>query len=229
MARTEHGPGAERVLVPVSPSDTVTRLLDVAGRTFADEAGIRLDDKPAPLYRLLVLSVLLSSRVQSFLGTAACRELIDAGFGTPQRMHDAARGDVIAALGRAHYTRMDEQTTTALGEGAEIVLDRWDGDLRTMRSEADGDASALARFLTAMPRIGPVGADIFTREVQLVWPEFRPHLDAKAVDGARVLGLPGDAAQLADLVDGDDLARLAAALVRANRDDDVAAEVAAQG
>lgn len=45
--------------------DTVDRLLDVAGRTFADEAGIVLRDQPAPLYRLLVLTVLLSSRVQS--------------------------------------------------------------------------------------------------------------------------------------------------------------------
>ena len=209
----------------MSHSDTVRRLLDVAGRTFADEGGISLDDKPAPLYRLLVLSVLLSSRVQSFLGTAACRELVDAGFGTPQHMRDAGRRDVLDALGRAHYTRMDEQTTTALGDGAEIVLDRWDGDLRTMRSEADGDASALAGFLTGMPRLGPVGADIFTREVQLVWPEFRPHLDRKALDGAAVIGLPTDVAALADLVPGDELARFSAALVRANRDDDVAAEV----
>lgn len=213
----------------MSHSDTVTRLLHVAGRTFADEAGIRPLDEPAPLYRLLVLSVLLSSRVQSYLGTAACRELIDAGFGSPQHMRDAPRVEVIAALGRAHYTRTDEQTTTALGEGAEIVLDRWDGDLRTMRSEADGDASTLAGFLTEMPRIGPVGADIFTREVQLVWPEFRPHLDAKALDGAMAVGLPGDAPTLADLVAGDDLARLSAALVRAHRDDDVANEVTSGG
>lgn len=206
--------------------DRAARLLDVAGRTFADEAGITLADEPAPLYRLLVLAVLLSSRVQSFLGTAACRELVDAGFGTPEKMRGAARQDVIDALGRAHYTRMDEQTTTALGEGAEIVLDRWDGDLRTMRREADGDAAALARSLTAMPRLGPVGADIFTREVQKVWPEFRPHLDRKATDGAKVVGLPTDPAALAELVSGDDLARFSAALVRANRDEDVAAEVA---
>lgn len=210
----------------MSHREIVDRLLSTAGRTFADEAGIALADRPAPLYRLLVLSVLLSSRVASRLGTGACRELVDAGFGTPQRMRDAPRRAVIEALGRAHYTRTDEMTTTALGEGAEIVLDRWDGDLRTMRTAADGDTRALADSLTAFPRIGPVGADIFTREVQLVWPEFRPHLDAKALDGARAVGLPDDAQQLSALVDGDDLARLSAALVRANRDDDVVEQVA---
>jgi hypothetical protein len=76
-----------------------------------------------------------------------------------------------------------------------------------------------------MPRLGPVGADVFTREVQRVWPEFRPHLDAKALEGAAAVGLPGDAATLACLVEGDDLARFSAALVRANRDGDVVAQV----
>jgi hypothetical protein len=31
-------------------------LLDRAGTTYAEQAGIRLTDSPAPLYRLLVLS-----------------------------------------------------------------------------------------------------------------------------------------------------------------------------
>ena len=210
----------------MSHRDTAQRLLETAGTTFASEAGITLADRPAPLYRLLVLSVLLSSRVQSKLGTAACRELVDAGLGTPQHLRDAAHGDVVGALGRAHYTRTDEQTATALQDGAQIVLDRWDGDLRTMRRAADGDAGVLADLLTDMPQLGPVGADIFTREVQLVWPELRPHLDAKARRGAEAVGLPADAAALAALVDPDDLARFSAALVRAHRDDDVAEEVA---
>ncbi len=30
---------------------TIDALLDEAGQTFADEAGIALEDKPAPLYR----------------------------------------------------------------------------------------------------------------------------------------------------------------------------------
>jgi hypothetical protein len=204
---------------------TIDTLLHEAGRTFADEAGIALEDEPAPLYRLLVLTVLLSSRVQSQLGTAACRELIDAGMGTPQGMRDASWQDRVDALGRANFRRTDEQTATALGEGAQLVLDEWGGDLRRMREAADGDAEKLKGFLTAVPRVGPVGADIFLREVQAVWTEYRPHLDPKALAGAEKLGLPTDAGKLADQVSGDDLARLAAALVRADRDADVRDEV----
>ncbi|PVZ09587.1 endonuclease [Actinomycetospora cinnamomea] len=203
---------------------TIDALLDEAGRTFADEGGIHLADQPAPLYRLLVLSVLLSRRVQAQLGTRAARELVGAGFGTPERMRDASWEDVVATLGRAKYTGT-EQTTTALQEGARLVLDEWGGDLRRMRKAADGDPDKLREFLTAVPRLGPVGADIFLREVQAVWPEFRPHLDARALAGAGELGLPTDPATLAEQVSGDDLARLAAALVRADRDGDVREQV----
>lgn len=203
---------------------TVRELLDTAGTTFASEAGISLEDEPAPLYRLLVLAVLLSSRVRAMLGTRACHALVDAGLGTPERMHDAARQDVFDTLDRAKFLSK-EQTTDALQEGAGLVVERWGGDLRRMRAEADGDVETLRGFLTEVPRLGPVGADIFLREVQLVWPEVRPHLDAKATDGAKAVGLPTDGAALAELVDGDDLARFSAALVRANLDDDVAEEV----
>ncbi|WP_433784904.1 endonuclease [Actinomycetospora sp. CA-101289] len=203
---------------------TIDALLESAGQTFADEAGIALEDEPAPLYLLLVLSVLLSRRVQAQLGLRACRELIDSGMGTPERMRDASWEERIQALGRAKY-RSTEQTATALGEGAQLVLDERGGDLRRMREAADGDADRLRGFLTTVPRLGPVGADIFTREVQAVWPEFRPHLDAKALAGAGKLGLPQDPQELAGQVAGDDLARLDAALVRADRDDDFREEV----
>ena len=205
-------------------ADRVAALLEAGGTTYAEEAGVALKDEPAPLYRLLVLAVLLSSRVQAKLGTRACRELVDSGFGSPSTMRDAPRQDVFDALSRARFLSKD-QTTDALQQGADLVTERWHGDLRRMRAEADGDTATLTGLLTEVPRLGPVGADIFVREVQLVWPEFRPHLDGKATDGAKAVGLPTDAAQLAELVDGDDLARFSAALVRADLDDDVAEQV----
>jgi hypothetical protein len=42
-------------------------LLDRYGRTYAEEAGIRLADKPSPLYQLLVLTTLLSARISAVI------------------------------------------------------------------------------------------------------------------------------------------------------------------
>lgn len=198
---------------PRSNREIVRRLLDAGGQTFAEQAGIRLADKPAPLYRLLVLAVLLSTRISSAIAVDAARELHKAGFGTAKAMRDSSWQARVDALGRAHYRRYDEQTATALGDGADLLLRDYGGDLRRMRREADGDRQELVRLLRRTPRLGPVGADIFCREAQLVWPELRPYLDKKTLSGAEKLGLPVSS-QLARLVQPDELARLAAALVR---------------
>jgi len=205
--------------------EIVRRLLDRAGRTYAAEAGIRSADKPAALYRLLVLSVLLSTRISAGIAVAATAELIRSGMGTPRRMRAASWQDRVDALGRAHYRRYDESTATALGDGAVLLHDEYNDDLRELRRRADGDPEQIRKLLTAFPRLGPTGASIFCREAQAVWPELRPALDGKALDGARAVGLPAEPGELAELVRPSELAPLAAALVRVALDKELAKEL----
>ncbi|MEW2416534.1 endonuclease [Streptomyces sp. NPDC046866] len=195
-------------------AEVTAALLRDHGRTYADEAGITLRDKPAPLYRLLVLTVLCSIRIRAETATAAARELFAAGLRTPRAMAGSRWQDRVDALGRAHYVRYDESTATALGEGAELVLDRFHGDLRRLREAASGDTAELRALVQEVPRIGPVGADIFCREVQAVWPELRPFFDERSCATAADLGLPPTREGLGKLVQPEDHARLAAALVR---------------
>lgn len=192
----------------------IRSLLSAGGMTYAEQAGIRLADRPAPLYQLLVLSVLLSTRIRAEVAVAAARELFRAGCGTPRGMREASWQERVDALGRGHYVRYDESTATALGNGAELIITEYRGDLRRMWRAAGGSGEELRRLLRRVPRMGPTGASIFCREAQAVWPGLRPYLDGKALDGARRLGLPDDPDQLASLVPGEDLARFAAALVR---------------
>ncbi|MGC4807768.1 hypothetical protein [Micromonospora sp. DT233] len=194
---------------------TARTLLERQGRTYAQEAGITLADRPGPLYQLLVLTTLLSTRIRASVAVAAARELRAAGYRTPQAMAASRRSDRIAALGRAHYRRYDERTATELGDGARLCLDRWHGDLRRLRREAGGDPAALRRLLTEFPGIGPTGAEIFLREAQTVWPDLRPYADRRTLAGAKRVGLPASPDALAALVPADDFGRLASALVRA--------------
>ena len=204
---------------------TVRKLLDTAGRTYAEEAGISLRNSPAPLYQLLVLTVLLSARIKADIAVAAARELFTAGAKTPGKMLELSWQERVDALGRGHYVRYDESTATTLGDGARFVLDRYDGDLRGMWDASEGDRKKLRKLLTEVKGIGPTGAEIFCREAQAVWPELRPHLDKKALDGARRLGLPQDPGKLAERVPEDRLAALAAALVRVTLDRSLAEEL----
>jgi hypothetical protein len=197
-------------------------LVGAHGRTFAEEAGITLRDTPQPLYRLLVLALLLSARIRGSIALATARELSRAGLRDPRRTAEAGWQERVDALGRGGYRRYDERTATQLGEGAELLTERWGGDLRRMREEADGDVGELRRLLQEIPGIGPAGADIFLREVQRVWPEVAPYLDRKALDGAGRLGLPKDPGRLVELAGDVQPAVLAAALVRAALDKEVA-------
>ena len=194
--------------------DTAARVLELHGTGYAEEAGIRLADTPAPLFQLLVLAELLSARISADIAVAATRELLAAGETTPAHTLEASWQDRVDALGRGHYRRYDERTSRQLGDLATQVRDRWHGDLRRLAAEADADADRAAALLQEFPGFGPTGAHVFLREVQQVWPWLRPHLDDRAVRGAERVGLPTDPTALADLVDPDDLARFAAGLVR---------------
>ncbi|MEU1275140.1 endonuclease [Streptomyces sp. NPDC005799] len=200
----------------------VRELVGAHGRTFAEETGITLRDTPQPLYRLLVLALLLSARIRGSIAVATARELLRAGLRDPRRTAEADWQERVDALGRGGYRRYDERTATQLGDGAELLLGRWGGDLRRMREEADGDVGELRRLLQEIPGIGPAGADIFLREVQGVWPDVAPYLDRKALDGAGRLGLPKDPDRLVKLAGDTRPAVLAAALVRAALDEEVA-------
>ncbi|MDQ1034824.1 hypothetical protein QFZ75_001240 [Streptomyces sp. V3I8] len=203
-------------------SDGSRRILSALiaghGRTFAEEAGIRLRNTPQPLYRTLVMSCLLSARIRGSVALATTRALYEAGLRDPRRMARAPWQERVDALGRGGYRRYDERTATQLGEGAELLLDRWGGDPRRMREAADGDLDELRSLLRELPGLGPAGVDIFLREVQQVWPEVAPHLDAKALQGAARLGLPEEPGRLLELAGDTGPAVLAAALVRAALD-----------
>ncbi|MFH8977081.1 endonuclease [Streptomyces sp. NPDC017890] len=200
----------------------VRELVGAHGQTYAEEAGIRLRDTPQPLYRLLVLTHLLSARIRGSVAVATARALHEAGLRDPRRMAGADWQERVDALGRGGYRRYDERTATQLGDAAELLTGRWGGDLRRLREEADGEVREVRRLLQEFPGVGPTGADIFLREVQRVWPQVTPYLDHKALQGAERLGLPGDPDRLLDLAGTTEPAVLAAALVRASVDEDIA-------
>lgn len=217
MSRTGGPNGSTAVLVE--------RLVERAGRTYAEAAGIKLSDRPAPLYQLLVLATVLAKPISADLGVAAAAELRKAGFTTAAHMRASTWQSRVDALGRAHYRRYDESTATLLGESAELLDRHHRGDLRRVADEAKRDVDSMTARLEELPGCGPVAAGIFLREVQAVWPWVRPYVDDRMLQGAASVGLPADRGRLTRLVAGSASERLAAALVRVSLDDALAEEI----
>lgn len=195
--------------------EIVTALLGLHGRTYAQELGIDLaGNGPSALFRMLCAAVLFAARINARIAVAAARALADQGWTTARDMADATWAQRTRTLNRAGYARYDERTSTMLGDTAELLVDRYGGDLRRLRERAGRRPDEERRLLKQCKGIGDVGVDIFLREAQAAWEELRPFVDRRALAGARRLGLGQDPRTLAGLVDEADVPRLTAALVR---------------
>jgi hypothetical protein len=196
-------------------SAVADRLLDRFGTTYAAEAGFTVRDTPAALFRLLCLSTLLSARIRADTAVAAARALAEAGWTTVDNLRTSSWEERVKVINRSGYARYDERTARMLGESADLLHNRYRGDLRRLRDEAQRDGGAERRLLREFKGIGDTGVDIFFREVQGEWDELYPFVDGRAAESAARLGLPRDGGELADLIPRKDFTRLVAALVRA--------------
>ena len=197
--------------------DIVRRLISIAGETYAEQSGIRLRDRPKPLFQLLTLGMLVSEPVGADTAAAAAHHLFKAGLRTPRDVIDSDRARVIAAFGRAGYARYDESSATRLHAMAVRVLDEFDGDLRNLAVRCGQDRDRAVAELQRFTGIGPTGAAMFMREVQVVWTWARPFFDDRALASAGAVGLPTSPRELGDLAPRSN-AELGAALVRVATD-----------
>ena len=193
----------------------IAALVERHGRTFASELGINLESQtPTTLFRWLCAALLFSARISNAIAVAAARALTKSGLTTARKMAAATWEERTHVLNHAGYARYDEKTSRMLADTAELLLKRYDGDLRKLREAAEREPAREKELLMECKGIGPVGADIFLREVQVAWTELQPFADAAALKSAAKLKLPVKPDGLAKLVPKKDFPRLLAALVR---------------
>jgi len=197
-------------------------LLDRHGRTFGEELAIPIENNTASsLFRLLCASLLFSARISARIAVRAARALADRGWTTAEKMAQSTWEERTRTLNEAGYARYDESTARMLGDTTQLLLGRYEGDLRNLREEADRKPDRERQLLKEFKGIGDVGTDIFFREVQVAWDELFPFADQRALEGARTLGLPYEPQALVQLAGRSNFPRLVAALVRVQLEHDV--------
>jgi len=163
-------------------------------------------------------AALVDERRWPMLMTRARQRGVDSVLSSPLLVADEPAGALTLYSPMATgFAPADRERATALDA---LVTDRYHGDLRQLRAESRGDVQEARRRLKECKGIGDVGADIFLREAQGVWPEYQPFFGEPALHTAAELGLPGDADDLARRCRPADLPRLAAALIRVRREGD---------
>lgn len=197
-------------------------LLRRYGQLYSEALGLDLRlGTPSVLFQWLCASLLLGGRIRSSAAQQAAEALLRQGWSTAQRMAATSWEERTRLLNRSGYARYDESTSRTLGELAGELIARYGGDLRKLREAAHREPAQERRLLQAFKGIGEVRADIFLREIQLVWAELYPFADRRALNAAAELRLGEDAQALAGLVDRGEFPRLVAAFVRTNLASDV--------
>jgi len=199
----------------------VKSLLERYPRTFTEEIGVDpFKDKPAELFGVLTFALLASTRISFDLAIAGAKALRDAGWTTVEKMADSTWRQRTDTLNQAGYARYDESTSRYLGDTCEMLVQKYDGDLRRLRETAGLDPDEERELLKACKGIGDVGVDIFFREAQGVWDELFPFADERAIKAARRLKIGNSAQDIASAAGSrKDAVRLVAALVRCELED----------
>jgi hypothetical protein len=208
-AVSEYGPGAVGL---------ARRVVAVLGGRYSAELGIDVDAGEAQVERWFVAATLFGARIPARVAERAFGVLGAAGLARIGQMRHVPSGDLIAMLDAGGYARYDVRTATRLLELAEIVNERYDGQVAVI-GRRFAAYPALRAALDALPGWGPVTVRLFLRELRGVWPGADPPPDERAVAAAHHLGLTAarsDAAFLAGLAAacGLDVRDLEAGLVR---------------
>src|SRR5699024_8712210 len=107
------------------------------GTTFAEQGGSHVEkNTPSALFQLLNIALLLSARIRTSHALEAALPLRKAGLTTPRKMENASWQERVEVITWHGYKRYDERTATMLGDTAQLVLERYGGDLRKLRAHA---------------------------------------------------------------------------------------------
>lgn len=193
----------------------VRALIEDQGRLWSEEIGARIDhDTPDDWFHWLLGALLMSARIDATMAAKAAGALKLEEMSTVQGVLETGRDQRIRVLNENCYARFDNQGADRIFEAAQLVQERYGGDLRRLREEGR-DAGGIRARLKEVKGIGEVGADIFAREAQLVWDELFPMADGHALEQAKVFGLPERPEELAQIAGGRErYVRLVTALAR---------------
>ncbi|KAL8724052.1 MAG: hypothetical protein Q9166_008161 [cf. Caloplaca sp. 2 TL-2023] len=180
------------------------------------DLGLAHPSSPSPenLLTLIYYAMLTSARISHELAYKSVKCLIEAGYHDVDSLSKSTWEERTNVLTKGGYTRYREKTATALGDFAELVRTKYDGDLNNLLVKAKSDRSKVRELVKEIKGIGNVGIDIFCDTAQGVWPCLAPFIDPRSMKTANQCGLSGDINIIWEAVgkDPDKMCRLAAAL-----------------
>ncbi len=165
--------------------------------SYSRELGLNLQ-KPEDRFKWFLASMLFAKRISADIARRTYKLFEAEGLTTPDALLRAGWDRLVEVLDAGGYVRYDFSVATNLLETAEALKKL--GGLESLHKRAK-DPRDLERRLQELKGVGPVGVNIFLRELRGIWPKARPKPSRLAREVGRRVGL-------------EDVERFESALVR---------------
>jgi len=155
--------------------------------SYSQELGLDLN-RPADRFKWFLAAILFAKRISADIAKETFWQFEQEELTTPDAILDAGWDRLVEVLDSGGYTRYDFSTATTLLAIAKTLKEKY-GNLERLHA-ASKNAVDLEDRLQEFKGVGPVGVNIFLRELRGVWGKANPKPSVMAVATAQKIGLP---------------------------------------
>jgi endonuclease III len=155
-------------------------------RTYSEKLGLDLS-KPEDRFKWFLASLLFAKRISAEIAKKTYRRFEDEGLTTPENILAAGWDLLVQVLDSGGYVRYDFSTASNLLGIMKELKEKY-RDLESLHREST-DPRDLEKRLQEFKGVGPVGVNIFLRELRGVWEKAKPEPSKIAIKAAHRIGL----------------------------------------
>jgi endonuclease III len=155
-------------------------------QSYSNELNLDLS-KAEDRFKWFLASVLFAKRIAAQTAKETYLYFEQEELTNPEAILEAGWDRLVEVLDSGGYTRYDFSTATNLLEIAKVLKEKY-GDLERLNAESSSPAD-LERHLQEFKGVGPVGVNIFLRELRGIWKKAKPKPSPIAVATAQKIGL----------------------------------------
>ncbi len=155
-------------------------------RSYSEELELDLS-KPEDRFKWFLASLLFAKRISAEIAKKTFRRFLNEGLDTPEDIISAGWDRLVQILDSGGYVRYDFSTATSLLETMEKLRNDY-GNLEELHRRSENPRD-LEKRLQEFRGFGPVGVNIFLRELRGIWSRAEPEPSKIAVEMARSLDL----------------------------------------
>ncbi len=154
--------------------------------TYSEELGLDLTI-PEDRFKWFLAAILFAKRITANIAKRTYRRFEEEELNTPDRILAAGWDRLVQVLDSGGYVRYDFSTATNLLRITEEIKEKYK-DIEGLYRES-ANSEDLERRLQEFRGVGPVGVNIFLRELRGIWDRAKPKPSKMAVKVAQRIGL----------------------------------------